>query len=124
MSTKELNYATTITALGSIDTIIGFFGIGEALDAEEIIAFKMVISGILNHFPLDNVLGVVVHQGFMRAREKGNDLVAIGEKHGGGKGGNFAIDSGFSKNKLYLIAKKLIHVLVIFEVAIMKVATL
>lgn len=119
----EFDDVTTETFFEFVDAIVGMCGIGETLDAIKVIAFEIVLGGVFDHLPLDGVLGVVGHVLLVGAGEEIDDFVAIKEEHGGGEVGGLAGNVGFGKEKLNLVAEKLVHILIIGEVAIGEVAT-
>ena len=64
VSTEEFNntpgFSGSEAFFKFIDTVAGFCRIWQTLNAVEIVAFEFVFEGILDHVPLDGVLGVVL----------------------------------------------------------------
>ena len=67
-----------------VDAVVFGIWIGEAVDAVEIVTFEVVLGGIFDHVPLDEVLGVVFfHIFFLAAGEQIDNFVAVEDEHGG-----------------------------------------
>ena len=124
MGAEEFNNAAAEAFFEFIDTVIFGGGVGEALDAVEVVATKMMVGGVFNHVPLDGVLGVIIHVFFIRAREEIDNFVAIEHKHGGREWGDFAFDGGFGEDEFDFWAEKVVHDLVIREGLVGKIAAL
>ena len=57
---------------------------GETGDAVEVVSLEFVLRGVLDHVPLDEILGVVFfHVLFIAAGKEVDDFVAVGHEHGG-----------------------------------------
>lgn len=124
MGAEEFDDAAAKAFFEFIDTVIFGGGVGEALNAVEIVATKMVVGGVFNHVPLDGVLGVIIHVFFVGAREEIDNFVAIEHKHGSGERGGVAVDGGFGEDEFDFWAEKVVHGLVIRERLVGEIAAL
>ena len=104
-----------------VDAVIFGVGVGEAADTVEVVALETMLSGVFNHVPLDEILGVVFfHVFFIATREKIDNFVAVEEKHGGAEGcrGSFCQQElGFA-----FFVKEVVHLFVIAEGAVLETA--
>ena len=67
-----------------VDAVIFAGFVGEALDAVEVVDFEAVLRSVLNHIPLNGILGVVfAHIFFVAAGEKIESFIAIEHEHSG-----------------------------------------
>ena len=69
-----------------VDTVVWAGLVGEALDTVEVITLEAVFSGVFDHVPLNEVLGVVFfHVLLVATRKEVNDFGAVGHEHSGGQ---------------------------------------
>ena len=110
-----------------VDTVILAGGVGEAVDAIEIVAAEVVLGGVFNHMPLDEILGVVVaHVFFVAAGKEVDNLVAVEHEHGGRERGGAPVYVGFGEDEFGFAARseEVVHLLVVAERPIGEMATL
>ena len=69
---------------------------GETGDAVEVVSLEFMFGGVLDHMPLDGVLGVVfLHVPFVAAAEEVYNLGAVEHEHGGREGHRSATRHAF-----------------------------
>ena len=67
---EELDYVATETFFKIVNAIVWAGGVGETVDAIEIIMLKAVLGGIFYHVPLNEILGIILaHVAFVAARK-------------------------------------------------------